>query len=227
MTNSDWLTLALVVITAFYAWITQKILRANESMVLTMKNQQDAEMRPYIEITMNVWAGTQILRLSIKNVGKTSAASLRLSIDKNFHQFRNQHPERNLANHPAFSSTIESFPPGSELLFDLGTGPDIYSKSNINDLCPLVFTIKAEYISGSNFIVENSTIDLHPYIDTVVPTDPIVEELSRLRAELEKFKKSSSTEPVSNEISKLREHIDSHRRKNHWITSKAKRIQFR
>jgi hypothetical protein len=228
MQNANWLTLALIAITAFYAWITQKILRANESMVLTMKNQQDAEMRPYIDVTMNVRTGTQILRLSIKNVGRTTAALLRLSIDKDFHQFRDKRPERNLANHQAFSTAIESFPPNSELLFDLGTGPDIYSNSNGDNLCPLLFKITARYSSNSKIIIEESTIDLRPYINTSVPTEPVVEELSRLRDELSKIKKSSSTEPIADEISKLSGQISGYKRKILWRVSKSVRpIRFK
>ena len=82
MTNTDWLTLALVVITAFYAWATLKILRANEAMVSTMRDQQNAAMRPYILVSTSVRTGTQLLYLSIKNVGKTAALGLKLSLDK-------------------------------------------------------------------------------------------------------------------------------------------------
>jgi hypothetical protein len=45
-TNTDWLTLELVVITGFHAWATLKILHANEAMVSTMRDQQNAAMRP-------------------------------------------------------------------------------------------------------------------------------------------------------------------------------------
>jgi hypothetical protein len=46
MTNTDWITIVLVIITAFYAWATHKILRANEAMVSAMRDQQNAAMRP-------------------------------------------------------------------------------------------------------------------------------------------------------------------------------------
>jgi len=77
MSNTDLLTLALVVITAFYAWATLKILRANEAMVSTMRDQQNAAMRPYITVSANIRTGTQLFYLSIKNVGKTAALVLR------------------------------------------------------------------------------------------------------------------------------------------------------
>lgn len=37
MTNTDWLTLALVSIMGFYAWATLKILRANEAATLNVR----------------------------------------------------------------------------------------------------------------------------------------------------------------------------------------------
>lgn len=87
MTDTDWLTLALVVITAYYAWAILNILRANEAMVSTMRDQQNAAMCPYILVSPSVKAGTQRLYLSIKNVGKTAAHDPKFSPDKNFYQF--------------------------------------------------------------------------------------------------------------------------------------------
>lgn len=190
MTNTDWLTLALVVITGFYAWATLKILRANEAMVSTMRDQQNAAMRPYILVSTNLRMGTQLLYLSIKNVGKTAALNLKLSLDKSFYQLGEKREERNIANSAAFSRTIDSLPPDGQLLFLLGNGPTLYSGSNTEELSPLVFQVTASYMSGSETISETSTVDLRPYINTDVPHDPIVEELGKLRAEFVKLSKA-------------------------------------
>lgn len=190
MTNTDWLTLALVVITGFYAWATLKILRANEAMVSTMRDQQNAAMRPYILVSTNLRMGTQLLYLSIKNVGKTAALNLKLSLDKSFYQLGEKRVERNIANSAAFSRTIDSLPPDGQLLFLLGNGPTLYSGSNTEELSPLVFQVTASYMSGSDAISETSTVDLRPYINTDVPHDPIVEELGKLRAEFVKLSKA-------------------------------------
>lgn len=190
MTNTDWLTLALVVITAFYAWATLKILRANEAMVSTMRNQQNAAMRPYILVSTNVRMGTQLLYLSIKNVGKTAALDLKLSLDKSFYRLGEKRAERNIANSAAFSRAIDSLPPDGELLFLLGNGPTLYSTSNTEEISPLVFQVTASYSSGYESITETSIVDLRPYINTDVPHDPIVEELGKLRAEFVKLSKA-------------------------------------
>lgn len=190
MTNTDWLTLALVVITAFYAWATLKILRANEAMVSTMRDQQNAAMRPYILVSTSVRTGTQLLYLSIKNVGKTAALGLKLSLDKSFYQLGEKREERNIANSAAFSRVIDSLPPDGQLLFLLGNGPTLYGSSNTEELSPLLFQVMAKYMSGSESISETSTVDLRPYINTDVPHDPIVEEIGKLREEFVKLSRS-------------------------------------
>jgi len=190
MTSTDWLTLALVVITAFYAWATLKILRANEAMVATMREQQNAAMRPYILVSTSLRLGTQLLYLSIKNVGKTAALDLKLSLDKSFYQLGEQRDERNIANSAAFSRSIDSLPPDGQLLFLLGNGPTLYSGSNTEEISPLVFQVTASYRSGNEPISETSIVDLRPYINTDVPHDPIVEELGKLRQEFVKLSKS-------------------------------------
>ncbi|MDR4652756.1 MAG: hypothetical protein MRJ52_10215 [Nitrosomonas sp.] len=189
MTNTDWFTLTLVLITAFYAYATFKILRANEAMVLAMREQQNAAMRPYILVSTSVRTGTQIFYLSIKNVGKTAALSLKLSLDKNFYQLGEKREERNIANSAAFSQTIDSLPPDGQLLFLLGTGPTLYGESNSNKLSPLLFKVTASYKSMMESYTETSIVDLRPYVNTDIPHDPIVEELRKLHQEITKLTK--------------------------------------
>ncbi|HMW20908.1 MAG TPA: hypothetical protein PKD88_07860 [Nitrosomonas sp.] len=189
MTNTDWFTLTLVLITAFYAYATFKILRANEAMVTTMRDQQNAAMRPYIIISANVRMGTQLFYLSIKNVGMTAAIDLSLSMDKNFYQFGEKREERNIANRVAFSQTINSLPPDGQFLFLLGNGPTLYGESNSDELSPLLFTVTANYRSITDSYTETSVVDLRPYINTDAPYDPIVEELRNLRQEVTKLAK--------------------------------------
>jgi len=190
MSNTDLLTLALVVITAFYAWATLKILRANEAMVATMRDQQNAAMRPYISVSIHIRTGTQLLYLSIRNIGKTAALGLTLSLDKSFYQLGEKRDDRNLANSAAFSRPIDSLPPDSQLLFLLGNGPTLFGSSNNEELSPLVFQVRAAYMAGSQSVSETSIVDLRPYISTDVPHDPIVEELCKLRESLEKLNRS-------------------------------------
>lgn len=190
MTNTDKLTLALVIITAFYAWATFQILRANQAMVSTMRDQQNAAMRPYILVSINLRIGTQLIYLSIKNVGKTAALGLTLSLDKDFYEFGKMVEGKNIADSAAFSRVIDSLPPNGELLFLLGDGVMLNGSSNTEELSPLLFQITANYMSGSEEISEISIVDLRPYIGTHVPHDPIVEALERLRQEFVKLSRA-------------------------------------
>lgn len=48
----EFLTALLVIITAFYAWVTYKMLKANERVVETMRNEFEAMQRPYITMVI-------------------------------------------------------------------------------------------------------------------------------------------------------------------------------
>ena len=73
LTATDWLTLALVVVTAFYAWATFRILRANEGVVAAMREQTEALLRPYIVVSASPRVGTTLLCLEVRNTGRSPA----------------------------------------------------------------------------------------------------------------------------------------------------------
>jgi len=124
-TNTDWLTLALVLITTFYAWATFKILRANQAVVSAMKEQTEAQLRPYIVTAAFARTGTTLLLLEIQNTGKSSAEKLRLTLDKDFYRHAEKREDQNLAKLPAFTQTIECLAPGVKLQFVLGVGHQV------------------------------------------------------------------------------------------------------
>lgn len=185
MTTIEWLTLALVAITAFYAYATHKILQANEAMVEAMRGQQDAAMRPYILVSSRVRTGTNLLYLSIKNVGKTAALDLRLSLDKDFVQLGKENG-RSIGRSAAFTQKIDSLPPEGQFLYLLGTAPSLYGGSRDESRTPLVFSVTAAYAGPSSKFHETSVVDLRPYINTDIPTDPIAEKLESLNESLGK-----------------------------------------
>lgn len=128
MSTTDWLTLALVVITAVYAWATFKILRANEGVVSAMREQTEAQLRPYVVVCAAVRTGTTLVSLEIQNTGKSPALNLRLRMDKDFFPHAERRESENIAMLPAFTETIESLAPGARMLFVLGVGGTIFSK---------------------------------------------------------------------------------------------------
>jgi hypothetical protein len=85
----------------------------------------------------------------------------------------------------AFSTTIDSFPPGTELIFALGQGWVIFGENAQPDVCPTQFNVTATYEFLEKEVTEVNRIDLRPYIGTEGEHDPIVEELERIRKVME------------------------------------------
>ncbi len=187
MSSTDWLTLALVAITAWYAWITRQILKTNESMVQAVRDQQYAAMRPYVQVTTAVRPGTSFIYLQVENIGKTAAEALTLSIDKDFYQLGEQDEQANLRKLAAFSQPIRSFAPGAKLRFLLGSGPSIFGGEIKR--CPQEFEVVAAYSTGQTRVTEICAIDLRPYLRTETSADPVTEELKNLRETLSELKR--------------------------------------
>jgi len=186
---TDWLTLALVAITGVYAWVTFKILRANEAVVQAMNKQTEAQVRPYVVVSASPRTGTTLLLLEIQNTGKSPATSLRLKMDRDFYPHAERRENENIARLPAFTEPIESLAPGARLVFILGVGGTIFGTKADEDLCPRVFSVRATYSYAGHEYVENNTIDLRPMLHSTVIQDPVAEELVRLRESLEKVLK--------------------------------------
>jgi len=171
------LTGVLVVITAFYAWATYKILRANEKVVEVMGEQAEAMTRPYITISPILEADNPIFYLRIKNAGKTPANDLKLSIDKSFYKFGEKADGNDLSKYPVFNDTISSFHPGSEMDFSLAQGFKIFGEGSKEEVMPTEFTIIAEYSFDGKTVKENSIIDLRPYLGANIPQDAYIRKL--------------------------------------------------
>ncbi len=187
------LTAILVIITAFYAWVTFRILKANESVIQEMKNQQEALFRPYISISPVVYTENPIFFLKIQNTGKTTADNLRLIIDKDFYQFGEKRSERNIRNFSAFSTKIDSFVPSAQMLFYLAQGFVIFGNDAKEENTPSVFTITAKYEFLGKEVHEQTVIDLRPYLNSAIPHDPIVSKLKDIKESIDKKKIQTSS----------------------------------
>lgn len=169
VTTTDLLTGVLAFVTAFYAWVTYRILKANERTVSLMSEQLELLNRPYIQIAALLRPGTNLIRLCISNDGKTPAFDLRLKLNRDFFQFSEKRDDRNLANQTAFTSPIDCFSPSASLEFLLGTGPEIFASSADESVTPKVFAIEATYSFDKKTVTEKTIIDLRPYLGTAVP----------------------------------------------------------
>ena len=185
MSTTDWLTLALVLITAFYAWATFEILRANKGVVQAMQAQTEAQLRPYVVVSVTLRAGTTLLLLEIQNTGKSPALDLRLHMDKDFF-FNGERGRDNIAKLPVFTAPIESLSPGARIVFILGVGHAIFSDGVDESTCPKVFNVTAEYSFSGKQYTEKNTIDLRPLLHSSAEHDPVADEIKKLRESLEK-----------------------------------------
>lgn len=170
-----------VVVSAVMAAMTLAILRANRATVEVMKGQIEATSRPYVQVAPIVRPMTTAIELHIKNVGATAANRLRLTLDRDYQFNAEVGQHNNLRNYTAFSKEIQTLSPGSELRFLLGVGHRILSNPS---LCPLQFTIIAEYGYEGKTITEKTTVDLEPFGKSNQPIDPMVERMDKLVAEL-------------------------------------------
>ena len=183
----DILTALLVVITGFYAWVTFRILRANEAVVQAMRDQLEAQSRPYVHPSLFVVPGTNIFGIRVKNTGKTAASNLRLSIDKDFFLLAKKEDAQNLRKMNAFSKPIASFPPEAEIEFWVAQSPHIFDATADQSIVPHVFTIQSDYDFFEKSVSEKTTLDFHPFLNTNIPRSEVVNELAKIRKLLEKW----------------------------------------
>jgi hypothetical protein len=178
-TITDWLTLALVVITGVYAWATFLILKANQAVVAAMQSQTEAQLRPYVVAYVATRTGTTLLHLWIENTGKSAAVDLRMTMDKSFLQ-NAERAGLDISQVPAFSHPIASLASGVRLPFVLGVGHALFA-DGADAVCPKVFSIKASYRFGERRYEEENTIDLRPLLHTTSVQDPVADEIKALR----------------------------------------------
>jgi hypothetical protein len=186
------LTAVLVIITAFYAWATYRILRANEKVVEVMHEQAEVMTRPYVSIASVLEPDNPIFYLRISNTGKTAAHNLKLTLDKMFFQFGEQSVEASLASHPAFNQIIDAFPPGAELVFSLAQSFKIFSEDANREMLPTTFCVLAKYSYGDKVVEENNIIDLRPYFGANLPQDPYVRKLKDISKAIDNMSRSFS-----------------------------------
>lgn len=189
------LTAVLVVITAFYAWATYKILRANENVVEAMREQALAASRPYVVVAPMLEVDNPIFYLRISNIGKTAAENLRLSIDKSFFKFGEKAQNSDLATFTAFKQPIDSFPPGAAITFALAQGFKVFARSSESPDMPHTFAVTARYEFAGRHVEEVNRIDLRPYLAADIPQDAYVRKLKDISDSLKKLAASATKTP--------------------------------
>jgi hypothetical protein len=157
-----------VVVTTVYAFYTYKILIANQKLVSATERQICAQTRPYISIRAITRPASPIFQLSISNVGHSMARKVRLSLSRDIYQFGQNQAGKHLNVQPLFNSEYEAFPPGVELVIDLGRSWDVVDSDDPANLCPAKFSVTARYSSDERSYEERTEIDLEMYRATTV-----------------------------------------------------------
>ena len=166
-------TVALLVLTGVYAWLTRKIANA-------MVKQQESLSRPLI--TANIDVSSQgLITLVLKNAGRSVASDIRLSIDRDFFCFSET---KNLRDFPVFKG--EPFPmgPGDAIRIALGLGHTLFQDA---ERTPPRFTVTAQYRFNAITYRETLPVDLTPYNKTTLPTSEFAIEMEKLRKAIEKL----------------------------------------
>lgn len=184
MSATDWLTLALVIITAVYAAATFRILKANQAAVQVVQEQTTALMRPYISVEVTARTGTTLLVLSVKNTGKSAAENLSMSLDKPLVQRLDSY-SRDLRTLPLFSGVPTALAAGAEIQHILGVGHRLMNETSVHGM-PETFNIEASYKFGPRAFRETHTVDVRALIHAAVIHDPIATALEKLGEKLEK-----------------------------------------
>lgn len=182
------LTAVLVLITAFYAWATYKILKANEKVVQVMQEQSEAMTRPYITVSQTLEPDNPIFYLNISNAGRTAARNLKLTLDKPFHKFGEQSKDSDIGTFAAFNEPIDAFAPGASITFSLAQGFVVFAKGADETILPKRFLVTTEYEYGIDKNVrEEHVVDLRPYVNADIPQEALIRKLADMTKAIEKI----------------------------------------
>jgi len=180
------LTAILVLITGFYAWVTFKMLKANESVLFEMQTQREDLIRPYVDISISMFPDNPVFYLKIINSGKMAAKNLKLTLDRDFFKIGEKKESNNLRNYNIFNNSIDSFSPNSEILFMLAQGFKVFAENADETVLPKSFKITASYQYSNKNVTEETNIDLTPYLGSLQPYDSLVTKLKEIKEVIEK-----------------------------------------
>ena len=164
---ANYLTLALVLITGWYAWHTRQTVKA-------MREQNDRLMRPYVSVRLTRDRTSYIL--IVENNGRTPAENLRLDIDREFHCLGSS--DFSLSEETLFSEGVSTFPSNAEVGYILGS--TVQLQDDPEDM-PKRFTVTARYSYGDTTVEKDFEIDLRQFAKKVLVYKGVRRELKEIR----------------------------------------------
>ena len=180
-----WLTLVLVAITAYYAYVTARMAKSAEASVCLMKEQADAITRPYVTLSLVKQPNDPSIHLRIENTGQTAAENLTLSLGSECETITNLDGMKRLRESHLFTQTTATFPPHSPVLFLIGCGASLHGGDD-KKYPQETFTITAKYSFAGRTVSEATIVDVNQYSETILATDPVVYALNKIKGEIAK-----------------------------------------
>jgi len=182
-------TVVYVVFTYRALRVSEKALAVSQAMVKISHDQIRAQTRPYIQINAAPRPGNQIFQLIIMNSGQSAALSLKLDLAPEFRQFhdKNKKPLQELA---LFKDSIQSFPPGAKIIFDLGVGYQFFQGNENDQVSPPKFSVTASYRDCDASYVETTNIDLNLFHQSTASKYGKLGELHEIKDELRSISSS-------------------------------------
>lgn len=150
--TSSLATVALLIVTAVYAWITFHMLKAARSQIWE-------NSRPRLLIAARTNQGGQFLLIHIENIGPSLARNLRLKFDRPVHQQFGQNED--IGEAPLFATGVRAFPPHSPSRFGLGVAFRYLDENVDRTKHPLNFCVHASYEHEGKLIEEDFPLDLN------------------------------------------------------------------
>lgn len=176
------LTLALVLITGVYAWLTYSISQSNKLMVDRIGDQIEHQSRPVISVNISSRHRT-VISLVVANRGNSNASDIQIRLDRPFYRFGELGEGRNLQTYNAFSRTISGLAAGDTLIFDLAQGFNINKIVDGDNITPSEFVVSVTYKGFGKTYDEKTHIDIKPYFESFAGEFE-VEELIKIKDQL-------------------------------------------
>lgn len=144
-------TVALLAVTAAYAWATYRLLQA-------ARDQLWEASRPRMLVAVRTNQGGQFLLLHVENVGVSAAYNLQLSVDRAVH--RTFGKKEDIREIPLFANGVRALPPKTPSRYGLGVSFSYLNEEVDRALHPVSFAVSVSYEHNGRIIYEEFPIDI-------------------------------------------------------------------
>ncbi len=163
--ETDYLSFGMIVLTYFYVIFTWEMLQRIET-------QNYLEKRPYV--IADFYKERQVLKIYIKNIGKTPAKNVKVILQPDIITFENKS-----INQTLFENPVQFFPPGKKVETAINSRNDFFKNEKnrnyqikihyedvaSNNKFNEVIDIDLDHLENENDIITKTTHDLVKSID--------------------------------------------------------------